>query len=114
MFYAQLVVGFFKSAGVGDFDVHVDHFAVTKDGDRNAAADFGEFYQADEVDVLVDADAVVFEDDVVHAEVGTFGGGLGLDLRNARAGESGEAEGLGTLLVEVDVELHAEETARNG
>ena len=46
------------------------------------------------MDVLLDPHAVEFEDDVVHLQVGPFGGRLGFDSRDARAGEPAEAERL--------------------
>src|SRR6478736_2186778 len=65
------------------------------------------------MDVLVDAYVVVLEDDVFDAEVRVFGRRLRFDFGDAGAGEGRHSEGLGTLLIEIDVELYAEKTARD-
>ncbi len=46
-------------------------------------------------------------------KIGPLGGRLGFDPRDACADQPAEAERLGPLLVEIDVELHAQKAAGN-
>src|SRR5215211_7245805 len=63
--------------------------------------------------VLLDPHAVEFENDVVHLQVSPFGRRLGFDSRDACAGQPAEAERFRSLLVEINVELHAKKPARD-
>src|SRR6478735_2144305 len=108
-----LFLSFFERRGIGDFDVEPHHFAVAKHGERYASPDFGELYQADEVLVLLDAHAVEFEDDIVNLQVRPFCWRFWPDARDTRAYEPPKSQRFGPLLVEVDIEPHAQAAARN-
>ena len=101
-------------AQVADFDGGMHSLFVTEDEHVGRFADFGELDQATEVAFVFDLYPVEFEDHIVHAQIGVFGWGVGLDTTDAGSNQLIEPQGLGLLLVEIVVELDAEIATSDG